>query len=67
MLNAACGNIMGFNIPYKKKEMRELMRKFSLEMVALLDTRVSENKMHTVMNNYLTGWSVLSNYQHCEV
>lgn len=62
MSHTASWNIKGFNMPHKQKEVREYVRKYELQMVYLLNTRVQENKMVIVVKNCFPGQTIKHNY-----
>lgn len=45
-----------------KKEIREYVREYKVEIVGLFDTRVQQSKMVQVMANSLPGWYLETNY-----
>lgn len=62
----ACWNIRGFNMPQKQREVRNFVRKYDLELVGIVDTRIQEHKVQTVLNSCLPGWILEHNYQYAE-
>lgn len=54
-------------MPHKTKEVRDVVRKYDVQIVGLLDTRVKESRMQTVLNNTLPSWRIEHNYHHSEM
>lgn len=49
-------------MPHKQKEVGAVARKYDLDIIGIVDTRVQETNMQMVLNNCLPGWGVFDNY-----
>ena len=62
MVNLAFWNIRGLNGPLKQKEIRKLIRSNSLDLMAILETKVRENNSESVTNSVCKDWLWVNNY-----
>lgn len=62
-----CWNIRGFNMNLKQVEVKDLIKRYNLGLMGLVDTRVRKENVDKVMNNYSTGWLMEANYEKHEL
>lgn len=66
MSTIACWNVRGFNQPFKRKEVRELIRVYGIGFCAILETHVDRKNVELVFNKLFNRWHWTSNMDFCE-
>lgn len=56
-------NVRGLNNPTKQREVRSLIKRHSVVLACLIETRVKEDKAVHIKNNIAPGWGFLNNYE----
>ncbi|MDV3166671.1 MAG: hypothetical protein Q8807_03390 ['Waltheria sp.' little leaf phytoplasma] len=57
-------NTRGFNDPIKQKEVVRRIRDLGVSMVCLVETRIKNSKMQSVLDRWFQGWEMLHNYAY---
>ena len=57
-------NTRGLNDPFKQKVVVSRIRELKVSMVCLLETRVKENNMMSIISRHFQGWQFLHNYSN---
>ncbi|XP_059284882.1 uncharacterized protein LOC132038189 [Lycium ferocissimum] len=57
-------NIRGLNLPFKQKELKAFMLKNKVSLMAVLETRVKENKVAKVTQTLGVDWQLGFNYNY---
>ena len=65
MVNLASWNIRGLNAPLKQKEIRKFIRGNSLDIVAVLETKVRESNSGIVKDSIGGDLNWVNNYNFC--
>ena len=55
-------NVRGMNKRYNHKEIKLLLLQNKINMAGLIETRVKEKNMKTVLNGIVPGWKMINNY-----
>lgn len=61
-MNLCTWNVRGLNKPHKQKEFRHFLRKYKVDVIGCLETRVKERKDARIMNQVARDWSACCNY-----
>ena len=61
-MNFASWNIRGANRPFKQSEVRSLVSRHKVSLVALNETRVHEANHQVIIKAMLPGWKFITNY-----
>ena len=48
-------NVRGLNHPCKQKELVSRVNRLNVDMVCLLETRIKEHKMHSIVDKWFAG------------
>lgn len=65
MSSLACWNVRGFNQPFKRKEVRDLIRENNVGICGMLETHVAKRNVDSVFNKMFRNWSWISNSEMC--
>lgn len=65
MSNLFCWNVRGFNQPFKRKEVWDLIRENNVGICCILETHVNKRKVGSVFNKMFRNWSWISNSELC--
>ena len=57
-------NVRGLNDPLKQKAVVSRIRELKVSLVCLLETRVKENNMMSIINIHFQSWQVYHNYSN---
>ena len=57
-------NVRGLNHPCKQKEVVSRVSRLDVDMVCLLETRVKEHKIQSIVDKWFAGWKLLHNYSY---
>lgn len=52
----------GLNDPLKQKEVKQLVRKYNLSLIGLLEHKIKEPNSNRILNSMLPNWSFANNY-----
>lgn len=66
MSNFACWNVRGFNQPFKRKEVRDLIRENKVGVCCMLETHVAKKRVDSVFTKLFRNWDWLSNSEACD-
>ena len=55
-------NVRGMNKRYKQKEIKLLLQNNKVTLAGLIETRVKENNVKTILKGIAPGWRILHNY-----
>uniref|UniRef100_A0A1S3YJW7 Uncharacterized protein n=1 Tax=Nicotiana tabacum TaxID=4097 RepID=A0A1S3YJW7_TOBAC len=61
-MNLCTWNIRGLNKPHKQKELRLFLRKYKVDVMGCLDTRVKERKSARIISQVAREWNLCCNY-----
>lgn len=61
-MNLCTWNIRGLNKPHKQKELRLFLRKYKVDVMGCLETRVKERKSARIISQVAREWNVCCNY-----
>ncbi|KAK9668977.1 hypothetical protein RND81_13G100400 [Saponaria officinalis] len=57
-------NIRGLNDPLKQVEVKFFLRKYKVDVLGLLETRVREHKAAAIFKKSFSSYKVINNYSH---
>lgn len=57
-------NVRGLNRPFKQKEMTLFMKKYKIEVMGIVETRVKENKARKFTQKIAKDWQAKYNHDH---
>ncbi|XP_074315663.1 uncharacterized protein LOC141651871 [Silene latifolia] len=57
-------NVRGFNCPLKHSEVKDFLKDNSMDVLTLLETRVKEYNVASIVNQHFGNWVVITNYSH---
>lgn len=57
-------NIRGLNDLSKQREIRSLVKRFHIQLLCIVETRVKREKSMKIQGDILPGWGFVSNYEY---